>query len=136
MTDLILHFGQVWFKASVNDEFEITAIEEHDQFSGGNISLPKNVELDEFFLDMVFRRVTGANDRLHSINVLQEMNIKRFKKYSLAHYEEGFDRFVECYGDDELKEFFESTCTFKKMVEIAKICVDVWEDRESECGMW
>ena len=82
-----------------------------------------------------------ANDSecLDTIEQLLALNIKRFKEYALAHYEEGFDVFVEAFDDEELEAFFTSDdddedimCHWDDMLKLAQSVVDVREERMNE----
>lgn len=59
---------------------------------------------------------------------MQEI-IEKLKAYALAHYNEGFDTFVECYDDKAWEEFVKDIPTYEEALQLLKDIASVHEDR-------
>jgi len=58
----------------------------------------------------------------------------KLKAYAEAHYNEGWDTFVETYEDEELEEFVEGLESWAEVLEMAEKLVSVWEDRRADAA--
>lgn len=67
--------------------------------------------------------------------------IEKAKAYAQARYDEGYDTFVECYGNDEWAEFVVDYDTKEPMTwPRVKACMDnmaeVWADRRADAATY
>ena len=64
--------------------------------------------------------------------------IAKAKAHAEANYSKGFDTFVECYGDDEWREFLAASewapgvTTWKECKSLMDSMADVWSDRRAD----
>ena len=58
--------------------------------------------------------------------------VDELKAYALAHYEEGYDVFVECWETDEWEELIRDSASMAEVYEMMAQLVDVWEDRRAD----
>ena len=69
-----------------------------------------------------------------------EQLIEKAKAYAEANYTKGMDTFVECYGDDEWREFLRGDegwgtpdiTTWKDCKSMMDTMADIWSDRQAD----
>jgi hypothetical protein len=58
--------------------------------------------------------------------------IARLQEHARAHYNEGWDTFVECYGEEEWFELVDTRETFEHCMALCETLVSVWMDRRAD----
>ena len=59
---------------------------------------------------------------------------KKLKDYAEAHYNEGWDTFVECFEDDEYEEFVGEAATWKEVKAAAEDFNSVIAERRADAA--
>lgn len=66
--------------------------------------------------------------------------ISKAKDFATANYENGYDRFVECYETKAWHEFVTDEhgqlMSWSEVKQRMQELVSIWQERESDCGGW